>query len=261
MDRADDYRSVFISDIHLGTRDCQAELLLEFITSVQCDYLYLVGDVFDIWKLKQSVHWPEVKNQILSAVFEKAKSGTKVIYVPGNHDELMRDFVGNTINGVQLETESLHTTVTGQRLLVLHGDQFDEQIRNMDWIEALGDNLYCFIMFLSRLFNRGRNWFGYPYWSLAAFIKVQFKEARRYIEKFESTALEVARRQQLDGIVCGHIHHPNVIEDKGVTYFNTGDWVEHCTALVETRSGEMRLLYWLDEREKFLGTEVQAVAA
>ena len=259
MTRSTHYRSVFISDVHLGTPDCQAELLLEFLTSMDCDYLYLVGDIFDVWKLKQSVHWPDVKNQILSVVFDKAKAGTRVVYVPGNHDELMQDFVGNIINNVELKAECIHTTATGKQLLVLHGDQFDALIRNMDWLEALGDNLYGFIMYLSRVFNRGRSMLGYPYWSLAAFIKLQFKEARRYIEKYENTVTEEAHQRGFDGIVCGHIHHPNIIDQDQVTYFNTGDWVEHCTALVEGANGEMQLLHWLAEREsRFLPESVAA---
>tara|TARA_R110002072_G_scaffold2252_2_gene18564 strand:+ start:24507 stop:25292 length:786 start_codon:yes stop_codon:yes gene_type:complete len=242
------YRSIFISDVHLGTSDCQADLLLEFLQHSQCENLYLVGDIFDLWKLKQSVFWPKVKNEIVDNVFDKAASGTRVIYIPGNHDELMRNYVGNTINGVEIHDEIEHTTADSKKLLVLHGDCFDELIRNMDWLEALGDNLYSFIMLLNRLYNRSRKYFGYPYWSLAAFIKLQFKEAVRYIEKYEATVTLEAKQRGLDGIVCGHIHHPNLIEGQQVTYFNTGDWVEHCSALVEETSGEMRLLCWLEER-------------
>ncbi|MFT4714594.1 MAG: UDP-2,3-diacylglucosamine pyrophosphatase LpxH [Candidatus Azotimanducaceae bacterium] len=243
------YRSIFISDVHLGTSDCQTELLLEFLQHNHCDYLYLVGDIFDLLKLKKSVFWPKIKNEILENVFEKASLGTRVIYVPGNHDEQMRNYVGNTINGIEIHYEFEHVTADNRKLLVLHGDCFDEMIRNMDWLEALGDNLYSLVMLLNRLYNRSRNWLGYPYWSLAAFIKLQFKEAVRYIEKYEETVTREAERRGFDGIVCGHIHRPNLIRGKGVTYFNTGDWVEHCSALVEEASGEIRLLYWLEERE------------
>lgn len=243
------YRSIYVSDVHLGTSDCQAELLLEFLQSTESEFLYLVGDIFDLWKIKQSLHWTETKNQILNCVFEKAKQGTKVIYVPGNHDELVRGYLGNTINGVQIREEAVHTTADGEQLLILHGDVFDELIRNMDWLEAFADNMYCFIMFLNRIYNRVRKVFGYSYWSFATYIKVQFKEARKYIEKFEQTALKEASHRGFDGVVCGHIHRPNLFQQDGLTYFNTGDWVEHCSALVEEQDGEIRLLHWLKERE------------
>lgn len=243
------YRSVFISDVHLGTSDCQAELLLEFLERIECDNLYLVGDIFDLWKIKQSLYWSEMKNQILSNVFEKANQGTRVVYVPGNHDELLRGYLDNTINGVEIMEETIHETADGRKLLVLHGDIFDELIRNMDWLEDFADNMYCFIMFLNRIYNRCRKMFGYNYWSFATFIKVQFKEARKYIEKFEQTALKEGEHRDVDGVVCGHIHRPNLIERDGMTYYNTGDWVEHCSAMVEDEKGEMRLLYWLQERE------------
>lgn len=249
MNQIASYRSVFISDVHLGTSDYQAELLLEFLSQTECEHLYLVGDIFDLWKIKQSLHWTDAKNQLLSMVFEKAKNGTKVTYVPGNHDELLRDYLGNTINGVEVMEETFHTTADGRMLLVLHGDVFDELIRNMDWLEDFADNMYGFIMFLNRIYNRFRKLFGYSYWSFATFIKVQFKEARKYIEKFEQTALKEARHREVDGVVCGHIHRPNLFEQDGVTYYNTGDWVEHCSALVEDEKGEMRLMYWLQNRE------------
>lgn len=243
------YRSIFISDVHLGTSDCQTELLLEFLQHNHCDNLYLVGDIFDLIKLRKSVFWPKIKNEILDNVFQKASTGTRVIYVPGNHDEQLRNYVGNTINGIEIHDEFEHFTADNRKLLVLHGDCFDEMVRNMDWLEALGDNLYSVVMVLNRLYNRSRHWLGYPYWSLAAFLKLQFKEALRYIEKYEKTVTREAEQRGFDGVVCGHIHRPNLIRAKGVTYFNTGDWVEHCSALVEDASGEMRLLYWLEERE------------
>ena len=217
------FRSVFISDVHLGSSDCQAELLLEFLAQTDCDYLYLVGDIFDLWKMKQSMYWTEVKNQLLSHVFDMAKNGAQVIYVPGNHDELLRGYLGNTVNGIQIIEEAIHTPADGKELLVMHGDIFDEMIRNMDWLEEFADNMYGFVMFLNRLYNRVRKLFGYNYWSFATFIKVQFKEARKYIEKFEQTALQEATRRKVDGLVCGHIHRPNKIEQGDVTYLNSGD--------------------------------------
>lgn len=251
------YRSVFISDVHLGSTDCQAELLLEFLENTECEYLYLVGDIFDLWKMKQSIYWSDLKHRILDNVFTRAKNGTKVIYVPGNHDELLRGYLDNSINGVQIIEETIHTTADGRQLLVLHGDVFDELIRNMDWLEEFADHMYCFIMFLNRLYNRCRKLFGYNYWSFATYIKVQFKEARKYIEKFEQTALKEAHCRGVDGIVCGHIHRPNLLEQDGLTYYNTGDWVEHCSAMVEDEAGEVRLLYWLQEREYLKAAEFE----
>jgi UDP-2,3-diacylglucosamine pyrophosphatase LpxH len=249
------YRSVFISDVHLGSSDCQGELLLEFLSQTDCEFLYLVGDIFDLWKIKHAWTWPEANDRLLKCVFDKARQGTRVVYVPGNHDELIRGYLDNAINGVEVTEEVIHTTAAGKALLVLHGDIFDELIRNMDWLENFADNMYTFIMFLNRLYNRSRRLFGYNYWSFATFIKVQFKEARKYIQKFEQTAIQEAQSRQVDGVVCGHIHVPNLIEQDEITYFNTGDWVEHCSALVEDQQGEMRLLYWLKEREMIAAEE------
>lgn len=244
------YRSIFISDVHLGTSDCHAAALLDFLKSTSSEYLYLVGDIVDLWKLQHAVFWPRIKNDLANLVLEKARTGTRVIYIPGNHDALLRDFVGSHFNGIDVRMEYVHITVTGQRLLVLHGDKFDDAVRNMRWIEVLGGVLYEFIMKLSRIQNRLREMLGYPYWSFAAFIKYKFKEAVRYIEKYEETAAREAAQEGYDGIICGHIHHPNQRTIDGTLYLNTGDWVEHCTALVEDKKGNMKLIDWLAHRQQ-----------
>lgn len=243
------YRTIFLSDIHLGTSDCQADFLYEFLQNTTCETLYLVGDVVDLWKLRSSIQWPRVKNRIAQLIIDKAASGTRVIYIPGNHDELLRDFVGSEFNGVELLEDHVHESATGKRLLVLHGDIFDEVVKTMSWVDDLGSGLYEVIMYISRLYNRIRNWFGYSYWSFAAFIKYKFAEAVRYIHSFEQAAMHEARNRGFDGIVCGHIHHPNVIENGDVLYLNTGDWVEHCTAIVEDEQGQFQLLDWVSARE------------
>ncbi len=255
------YRSVFISDVHLGTSDCQIELLLEFLGSTSSDYLYLVGDIFDFWKLHHAIVWSRVNNEVMNLVMEKARNGTRVIYIPGNHDELMRDFIGIEFNGIELRRETVHKTVTGKRLLILHGDVFDEAVRNYRFLETLGRHLYQLIMTISCNFNRVRKRLGYGYWSFANFIKYRFKEAVRFIENFEKTAAGHAARLGFDGIVCGHIHHPNNLTLSGVKYLNTGDWVEHCTALTEDVNGHLEIVEWLKFREQVLPPIEDGVAA
>lgn len=242
------YRSIFISDVHLGTPDCQAEMLLEFLRTHSSDYLYLVGDIFDFWKIRHSMTWPRVKNDLVNHVIERAQNGTRVIYVPGNHDELVRDYAGQDFNGIDIRYETVHKTAAGKRLLILHGDVFDEAVRNRRMLNMVGSTMYELIMIISRHFNRARKRFGYGYWSFANFIKYRFREAVRYIERYEYAAARYARKLGFDGIVCGHIHHPNNTVINGVEYLNTGDWVEHCTALTEDESGHLELVHWLAAR-------------
>lgn len=244
------FRSIFISDVHLGTSDCQAELLLEFLSSTRAENLYLVGDIVDLIKLRSAIHWTRTMNEVANTILEKARTGTRVIYVPGNHDELIRDFAGSHFNGIDVQIQAEHRTLDGQRLLILHGDIFDDVVRNIRWLEALGSNLYELIMIMSRHYNRVRRLLGYPYWSFAAFIKYKFKEARRYIENFEVAAAREAIRRGYNGIVCGHIHHPNNRMINGIRYLNTGDWVEHCTALVEHEDGTLEILDWQFYRQR-----------
>ncbi|MDZ7686220.1 MAG: UDP-2,3-diacylglucosamine diphosphatase [Gammaproteobacteria bacterium] len=200
--------------------------------------------------------WPRVKNDLVNLVIEKSRGDTKVIYVPGNHDELMRDFIGQDFNGIDLRRETVHKTADGRRLLILHGDVFDEVVRHPRILDFLGNSAYELIMSVSRNFNRLRKRFGYGYWSFAKFIKYRFGEAVRYIERFEQAASAHATRLGFDGIVCGHIHHPNNIEIDGAQYLNTGDWVEHCTALTEDESGRLEIIDWLRFREQLAPRQV-----
>lgn len=243
------FRSIFISDLHLGTSDCQADMLAEFLTNTTSDNLYLVGDIVDLLKLQSSVYWPRTNNRIANLILDKAKGGTRVVYIPGNHDEVLRDFAGGNVNGIDIALEQVHTTAAGKRLLILHGDMFDDLVKHSRWLAHLGSGLYDLVLFLSRIYNRTRRMLGFSYWSFAAFIKYRLKEAVRYIEIYEETAARHASSRGFDGIVCGHIHHPNIRRLSDLTYFNTGDWVEHCTALVEDARGNIELIRWPMMRE------------
>ncbi len=241
-------RSAFISDVHLGTRGCRADLLLEFLRATEVDTLFLVGDIVDLWALRRTVYWPQEHNNVLRTVLGKAKAGTRVIYVPGNHDENFRDFVGNVFGNLEIHREYVHTTAAGERLLVLHGDEFDSVVKCSPWLAQLGSTMYDFTLGLNRYVNAMRRWLGFPYWSLAGYLKHKVKNAMQYISSFEQAASHEARRRGLDGVVCGHIHRAEITDIDGVKYCNDGDWVESCTALVEDMNGRLALLSWADVR-------------
>jgi UDP-2,3-diacylglucosamine pyrophosphatase LpxH len=234
-------RTAFLSDIHLGARECRADLVLRFLHEVQMDELFLVGDIVDVWSLKRSFHWPQLHNNVLRTILGKAKHGTRVIYVPGNHDEVMRDMVAMVFGNLEVHREFVHTTAKGQRMLVVHGDEFDASVKFSRALAALGSHAYDVALGLNRGCNRVRRAFGYPYWSLASYLKARIGSAVRYVERFEQAAAHCAARRGLDGVICGHIHRPAQRLLQGVQYCNTGDWVDNCTALVEERSGELRL--------------------
>jgi UDP-2,3-diacylglucosamine pyrophosphatase LpxH len=241
------HRTIFISDIHLGTKGCKAELLADFLTRNSCDTLFLVGDVVDGWRLRHRWYWPEAHNRVLEAVLRHIDAGTRVVYVPGNHDEVFRAYCGRSIAGVEIAREIVHVTADGKRLLVLHGDQFDAVIAYAKWLALLGDWAYGTAMELNELCHVLRRGLGLEYWSLSAFLKQKVKNALEYICRFENAvACEVGARG-LDGVVCGHIHHPAIKTLGGILYINDGDWVESCTALVEDRSGKLEILCWAKE--------------
>lgn len=242
------YRSVFISDVHLGTKDARVEYLLDFLAHVDCEYLFLDGDIFDIWKMKTSRwHWPLLNTLLLQRVMELATAGVKVIFVPGNHDEFFRDYLGSELGGVQIHREYRHTLADGRQALILHGDEFDGVVRHNRLLKWVGNAGYEALMALNRTSTRIRRFLGKGYWSLSLAIKNQVPNARVYIEKFEEAALRHARAQAVDVIVCGHIHHANLRTIEGVTYANAGDWVEHCTAIVEQKDGQLELIHWAKE--------------
>jgi UDP-2,3-diacylglucosamine pyrophosphatase LpxH len=239
-------RSVFISDIHLGSRDCRADLVLDFLRRVQPDELILVGDIIDLWSLRRSFYWPQSHSDILRTILGMATHGTRIIYVPGNHDEQFRQMCGISFGNLAMHREYVHETQRGQRLLVLHGDEFDGVVQCNRWLLALGNGLYDVVLGLNRGLNALRHRFGYGYWSLAGYLKSRVGNAMSYVHSFEAAAAREARRRGLDGIICGHIHRPEIADIDGVLYCNDGDWVDSCSALVESRAGELELWHWTD---------------
>ena len=240
------YRTIWISDVHLGTRGCKAELLLDFLRAHDSDHLYLVGDIVDGWRLKQSWYWPQAHNDVVQKLLRKARKGTEVIYIPGNHDEGMRAFVGSEFGRVRIEDETIHLTADGRRLLVLHGDRFDVVVNYAKWLAFVGDHAYQAALVLNTWFNFARRKLGFPYWSLSAYLKHKVKNAVEYVGNYERALADEGRRRSVDGIICGHIHHAEMREITGVLYCNAGDWVETCSALVEHDSGELEIVHWAE---------------
>jgi len=248
--RPQTFRTLFISDIHLGSRGCQAAMLLDFLRSVRCDTLYLVGDIIDFWSMRRGLYWPQEHNDVVRTVLGMARHGTRVIYVPGNHDELFRDHLDTVFGNVEIRERSIHVTADGRRLLVLHGDEFDGVVRCSPLLARVGSRAYDLLISLNRYLNACRRHLGYGYWSLAAFLKHRVKNAVQYIGDFERAVARVARQEGVDGLVCGHIHRPEIRMVDGVLYCNDGDWVESCSALAEHRDGRLELLHWAEIRAR-----------
>jgi len=244
------YRAVFISDVHLGTRGCQAELLLDFIRHMECETLYLVGDIIDGWKLKGGWYWPQSHNDVVQKVLRLARKGVDVIYVPGNHDDRVRDFCGVHFGGVVVARDAIHQTADGRRFLVTHGDEFDGVVQHARWLAILGDQAYRALLTANTLFNGARRRLGFGYWSLSAFLKTRVKNALQFIENFEAAVTEEARRRGVDGVICGHIHKAEMRDIDGLLYVNDGDWVESCTALVEHDDGVLEIVDWAKLRAR-----------
>ncbi|OSZ65844.1 UDP-2,3-diacylglucosamine diphosphatase [Hydrogenophaga sp. IBVHS2] len=238
------YRAVFISDLHLGTPGCQAQALLAFLRSHQSEYLYLVGDIIDGWQLRRRWFWPQTHNDVIQKILKRARKGCRVVFVPGNHDEFARHFVGHHFGGVVVEQEAVHTTAEGKRLWVVHGDHFDGVIQCARWLAYLGDNLYELALRLNRHLNHWRARLGMPYWSLSQYLKLKVKTALNYVTQFEAAVAAEARRRGLDGVVCGHIHRAEMRMIDGTLYCNDGDWVESLTALVEHMDGRLEIVHW-----------------
>jgi UDP-2,3-diacylglucosamine pyrophosphatase LpxH len=256
------YRTVFISDIHLGTRGCQASLLLDFIRTLKCDRLYLVGDIFDGWKMKSGLYWPQSHNDVVQKLLRLSRKGVEVIYVPGNHDDRARDFCGVHFGGVRIARDAVHIAADGKRYLVTHGDQFDGVIEHARWLAFVGDWGYRMLLAANTAINRARRRFGFGYWSFSAAVKVKVKNALQFIESFEQAVAAEARRRGVDGVICGHIHKAEMRTIDGVVYINDGDWVESCTAVVEHADGRFEILDWsrrLDVRQP--RREVKALPA
>jgi UDP-2,3-diacylglucosamine pyrophosphatase LpxH len=242
------YRSIFISDLHLGTRGCKAEFLLDFLKYNEADNIYLVGDIIDCWRLRKTWFWVQSHNDVVQKLLRKARKGTRVIYVPGNHDEPLRDYDGMTFGEVVVANEIVHITADGKRYLVAHGDAFDGVIKYAKWLAYLGDTAYHVALTLNHWYNSIRVRLGLQYWSLSAYLKTQVKDAVKFISDFEDAMAAEARRQGLDGVICGHIHKAESRMIDGIHYVNDGDWVESCTALVEHMDGRLEIVEWAANR-------------
>ena len=263
------YRTIWISDVHLGTPGCQAYYLLDFLRTHQADTIYLVGDILDGWQLRKGWYWPQAHNDVVQKLLRAARKGTSVIYIPGNHDEHARQFIGLAMGDITVVEDCIHTTATGMRLWVTHGDLFDGVMRHARWLAYVGSSLYEVLLKINRLFNAVRRLFGLPYWSMSQYLKHQVKNAVSFISDFEHVMTEETRRRGCDGVVCGHIHKAEMRDINGILYCNDGDWVESLSALVETMSGELQLVHWHSRlaeplnlgRIDELQTEPRAIAA
>jgi UDP-2,3-diacylglucosamine pyrophosphatase LpxH len=238
------HRSIFISDVHLGTRNSNAEALLDFLREHEAETIYLVGDIVDFWKVKRGAKWAQSHNDVLQKLLRKSRKGSRIVFIPGNHDEGLRDYCGMHFGNIEIERNTVHTTADGKRYVVMHGDEFDVVVRSAKWLAILGDRGYEFALWCNNPLNWLRRHFGFGYWSLSGYLKHRVKKAVSFIGAFEEAVATEARRQHADGIICGHIH---VAADRmidGIHYMNCGDWVESCTAIVETHEGKLEVVHW-----------------
>jgi UDP-2,3-diacylglucosamine pyrophosphatase LpxH len=240
------FRTLFISDVHLGTKGCQAEMLLDFLKTHDADVIYLVGDIIDGWRLKQAWHWPQTHNDVVQKLLRKGRKGARVIYIPGNHDEFLRDYYGTHFGGIEVMETAIHETAAGRRFLVIHGDIFDMVVRHARWLAYLGDWAYEAALTINTYVNLIRRRLGLSYWSLSAWAKLKVKNAVNFIGQFEATLSAEAAKHKVDGVICGHIHHAAMRDMNGVAYVNCGDWVESCTAVAEHADGRLELIRWAD---------------
>ncbi len=238
-------RSIFISDIHLGTRACQADRLNEFMRHYTAENVFLVGDIVDFWAMKRNVVWTAEQNTFVQKILRRARHGERVVFIPGNHDEALRDYLGIAFGDIEVLGEAVHELADGRRFLLLHGDEFDQITRHHRWIAVLGDVMYDVLVRLNAILSFVRRRFGMTcYWSLAGYAKRRVKKAMQFIFDFEVTAIREARQRGLDGIICGHIHSAALREVDGVAYVNCGDWVDSCTAIVEHHDGRLEMIVW-----------------
>lgn len=244
MQKINHYRTIWISDTHLGTRDCRADFLLDFLRHNESDNLYLVGDIIDGWALRRGWYWHQTHNDVIQKMLRKARKGTRVVFVPGNHDEFARQFVDIMFGGIEVVDRAVHETADGKKLLVMHGDELDGVMACAKWLAHLGDRAYMLALRINRYLNHLRLHLGYPYWSLSAYLKDKVKNAASFITQFEEAVAAEAKMSGVDGVVCGHIHKAEIRKIGDVLYCNDGDWVESCTALVEHGDGKLEVIYW-----------------
>lgn len=256
------YRTVFISDVHLGTRTAQASALLDFLASVEADTYYLVGDIIDFWKVRRGAHWPQAHNDVLQKLLRKVRKGAQIVFIPGNHDDVLRDYCGMQFGGIDVVRQCLHETADGRKYVVMHGDEFDVVVRTAKWLAFLGDRGYEAALWFNNPLNWIRRHLGFGYWSLSAYLKSRVKKAVSFIGAYEDAVAAEARRQGADGVICGHIHHAADRQLGDVHYLNCGDWVESCTAIVENMNGELEVLHWsADVGRRALLPELSKTAA
>lgn len=252
------YRAVFISDVHLGTRTAQTEALLEFLRVVEADTYYLVGDIIDFWRVRRGPHWPQSHNDVLQKLLRKARKGSRIVFIPGNHDEALREFCGMHFGGIDVVRSCLHRTADSRLYVVMHGDEFDVVVRTAKWLAFLGDRGYEAALWLNNPLNWVRRNLGLGYWSLSAYLKGRVKQAVSFIGAYETAVAEEARRQGANGIICGHIHHAADRDIDGIHYLNCGDWVESCTAIVERASGALEVVHWGADRRAAVDDKIAA---
>jgi UDP-2,3-diacylglucosamine pyrophosphatase LpxH len=241
------YRSVFISDVHLGTRGSKADILLSFLKEVECDNLFLVGDIFDGWRLKKNWYWLQSHSTVVQKILRLSRKGTRIYYIPGNHDEFMRQFLEHSFGNIELHDEMVYVSKNGKKYIVIHGDKFDIVTMNMKWLSHVGDWAYTSLLNINTAIHWIRSYFRLPYWSLSKWAKHKVKEAVNFIGNYEHSLTNYARIKHADGIICGHIHSANMDVIDGIEYLNCGDWVESCTALVEHEDGSFEVLSWRPE--------------
>lgn len=238
------HRTLFISDVHLGSKPAKAECLIDFLRHNEADTIYLVGDIVDGWRLKRSWHWPQAHNDVVQKLLRQARKGTRIIYIAGNHDEFLRGFQGTHFGGVVVADRVTHEAADGRRYLVIHGDQFDSIVHSVRWLAYLGDKAYDASILVNRIVALFRRLLGLPYWSFSSWAKVRVKKAVNFISAFQNLVADEARRSHVEGVICGHIHHATIETIGGIAYMNSGDWVESCTALAEDHDGNFSILRW-----------------
>ena len=238
------YKTIWISDVHLGTKGCKSELLCNFLKNNNCDNLFLVGDIIDGWKLQRKWYWPQEHSNVLRKILTKAKRGTIVTYIIGNHDEFLRSWTNTSINvgNIEITNEKIYTDLKGRTWLIIHGDLFDQITVNFKWLSMIGDRVYSILLICNSVLHQIRSKFGLGYWSLSKYLKEQSKQAVNFIYKFEEHLAEYAKSKKMQGVISGHIHKPEIKSINNITYMNTGDWVESCSVIVETLDGEIQLL-------------------
>jgi UDP-2,3-diacylglucosamine pyrophosphatase LpxH len=244
------YRSVFISDIHLGTKMSQADKLLDFLKTFECEKIYLVGDIIDCWAMSKKKVWSQYHSDVVQKLLRKARKGTEIVYIPGNHDDLMREYCDAEFGNIMLVSDCIHIGVDGKLYLITHGDQFDIVMQNAKWLAHLGSWAYDVSIDIGRWVNKVRTWLNLPQWSLSSYLKHSVKESVKFIGNYEKTLSSYVKSKNLNGIICGHIHHANIRDIDGITYMNCGDWVESCTALVEHHDGTFEIIKW----SEYVGT-------